>query len=108
MEALEAMERTIGEFRVISFNEEVLGAAPQPDSLRRTLRLLAQMGKDYQYNVLAEGSAIPMPLIWGKDNDPQQWWKINDYEILCPAFRHEVELFLKSFVPYLPKGEKEF
>ena len=108
VEALEAMEKTIGEFRVISFNEEVLGAAPWPNNLRQTLKLLAQMRKDYQYDILAEGLAIPVPPIWGKDNDPQQWWRINNYEILSAAFHHEVELFLKSFVPYLPKGEKEF
>src|SRR6202050_2927980 len=66
------------------------------------------MRKDYQYDILAEGLAIPVPPIWGKDNDPQQWWRINNYEILSAAFHHEVELFLKSFVPYLPKGEKEF
>src|ERR1700683_643906 len=65
------------------------------------------MRKDYQYDVLAEGLAIPVPPIWGKDNDPQQWWRINDYEILCAAFHHEIEMFLKSFAPYLPKGEKE-
>src|ERR1700683_2466286 len=101
------MERTIGEFRVVSFNEEVLGAAPQPDNLGQTSKLLAQMRKAYQSNIAAEGS-IPVLPIWGKDNDPQQWWKINDYKILCAAFRHEVEWFLKSFIPYLPKGEKEF
>jgi len=42
----------------------------------------------------------------GKDNNPHQWWNINDYEILCAAYRQEVELFLKSFSPYLLKGEK--
>src|SRR6202050_5582990 len=101
------MERTIGEFRVVSFNEEVLGEAPRPDNLRWTLKLLAQMRKDYQSDIPAKGS-IPILPIWGKANDPQQWWTINDYEVLCATFCHEVELFLKSFVPYLSKGEKEF
>ena len=70
MEALEAMERTIGEFRIISFNEEILGAAPQPNNLKQTSKLLAKMRRDDQYNVVAEGLAIPVPPVWGKDNDP--------------------------------------
>src|ERR1700677_3388386 len=103
MEALEAMEKTIGEFRVISFNEEVLGVAPRPDNLKRTSKLLALMRSDYQYDLIAEGLAVPVMPAWGKDNDLQQWWRINDYEILCATFCHEVELFLKSFVSYLLK-----
>src|SRR6202050_4223540 len=101
------MERTVGEFRVVSFNEEVLGVAPQPNNLRWTSKLLAQMRKDYQSDVAADG-AIPVVPLWGKDNDPHQWWTINDYEVLCAAFRHEVELFLKTFVPYLSKEGKGF
>ena len=55
---------------------------------------------------MADGLAIPVPPVWGKDNNPHQWWSINDYEILCAVYRQEVELFLKSFSPYLVKGEK--
>src|ERR1700679_2964325 len=65
------------------------------------------MRKDYQSDVAADG-AIPAVPLWGKDNDPHQWWMINDYEVLCAAFRHEVEFFLKTFVPYLSKEEKGF
>src|ERR1700683_2486558 len=107
VEVFDAMERTVGEYKVISFNEEVLGAAPRPDNLRRASKLLAQMRKDYQSDIAAKG-AIPTLPLWGKDNDPQEWWMINDYEVLCTAFRHEVELFLKTFVPYLSKEEKGF
>ena len=70
MEALHAMEKTIREFRVVSFNEEILRAAPRPDNLRWTSKLLAQMRKDYQSDVAADG-AIPVVPLWGKDNDPQ-------------------------------------
>ena len=65
------------------------------------------MRKDYQSDIAADG-AIPAVPLWGKDNDPHQWWMINDYEVLCAAFRHEVELFLKTFVPYLSKEGKGF
>ena len=54
-----------------------------------------------------DGLAIPVPLVWGKDNNPHQWWSINNYKILCAVYRQEVGLFLKLFSPYLLKGEKE-
>ena len=101
------MEETIRKFRVLNWNKEFLGAAPEPEKLTRTTKLLTQMRRDYQYDLFAGGLAIPVPLVWEKDNNPHQWWSINDYEILCTVYCQEVELFLKSFSPYLIKGEKE-
>ena len=106
IKALEAMEETVRKFRIINLNEEFLSAVPKPEKLARMTKLLIQMRKDYQYDLLADRSAIPVPPVWGKDNNPHQWWNINDYEILCAAYRQEVELFLKSFLPYLLKGDK--
>jgi hypothetical protein len=65
-----------------------------------------QIWKDYQYKVMANGS-IPIPPIWGKDHNPNQWWNINDYEVICAAYCHETKGFLKAFLPYLLKGEIE-
>lgn len=95
------------EFRVISVNGNILGAAPRPDNLVRTSKLLGNIRRTYQYDLVDDGLAIPEPLEWGKNNDPNQWWRINDYEILCAAFRHEVEMFVKTFAHYLPKEETE-
>ena len=107
VEALEAMEKTIKEFRIVSSNGDIIGAAPRPENLARTSKLLFKLRRDYQYEFIGDGLAIPVPPVWGKDNNPHQWWNINDYEILSAAFRHEVEIFLRSFSSYLPKGEKE-
>lgn len=107
VKTLEAMEETIRKFRILNQNKEFLGAAPEPEKLARTTKLLIQIRRDYQYDLLADGLAIPVLPVWGKDNNPHQWWSINDYEILCAVYRQAVELFLKSFLPYLLKGEKE-
>jgi len=56
--------------------------------------------KDY---LVAEGLAVPKPPLWGKDNDPTEWWNINDFEILSACYRHEVEMFLKIVAPYFPE-----
>jgi hypothetical protein len=101
------MEETIRKFRILNRNKEFLGAAPEPEKLTRTTKLLTQIRGDYQYDLLADGLAIPVPPVWVKDNNPHQWWSINDYEILCAIYHQEVELFLKSFSPYLINGEKE-
>jgi hypothetical protein len=63
------------------------------------------MRKNYQYKILADVLVIPVPPIY---NNPQQWWNINNYEILSAALQHEVETFLKSFSPYLPKEDRGF
>ena len=101
------MEETFRKFRILNWNKEFLSATPEPEKLTRTTKLLTQIRRDYQYDLLADGLAIPVPPVWGKDNNPHRWWSINDYEILCAICRQEVELFLKSFLPYLVKGEKE-
>ena len=54
-------------------------------------------------------AALPMlvPPIWAKDNGPEQWWSINDYEILCTTFCHKVAIFLKDFLWFLPSRKRE-
>jgi len=43
--------------------------------------------------------------MWGKTNNPQQWWNLNDYEILSATFQYEVGAFLKVYSSYLPKED---
>ena len=101
------MEKPVQEFRIIGANGKII-AAPQPEKLMQVTKLLISMRKNYQYKILANVLVIPVPPILGKDNNPQQWWSINDYKILLATFRHEVETFLKSFSPYLPTEERGF
>jgi hypothetical protein len=87
VEALEAMEKTVQEYRIIRANGKIIliGPAPRLEKLAQITKLLISMRKNYQYKILADVLVIPVPPIWGKDN-PQQWWSINDYEILSAAF----------------------
>ena len=86
MEALEAMEETVEKFKVASMDGKILRAAPIPENLVRATKLLAKLGKDYQYKVLIDRLSIPVPPMWGKYKDPYQWWSLNDYEVLCAAY----------------------
>ena len=93
-------------FRVVHDFEEIKGLAPSPDvlaSIGKKLTLLREEAGDY---LVEQGMAIPRLPCWGKNNDPEQWWNINDFEILCASYRHEVEGFLKPFSPYFPIGPK--
>ena len=81
----EAMEETVRKFRVLNLNKEFLSALPEPEKLVWTMKLSIQMRRDYQYDLLADGSAIPVPLVWRKDNNPHKWWSINNYRILCTS-----------------------
>src|ERR1700719_3035402 len=44
---------------------------------------------------------------WGKNNDPEEWYNINDFEILCACYRHEVEVFLKTVEGYFRKASRK-
>ena len=50
--------------------------------------------------------AVPKLPLWGKNNNPEEWWNVNDFEIISTTYRHEVEGFLKVIAPYFPKGSK--
>jgi hypothetical protein len=104
VEALETMEETVGKFKVASVDRKILGAAPRPENLVKATKLLAKLGKDYQYEVLIDRLSIPVPPMWGKYNDPHQWWNLNDYKVLCAAYQHESKIFLRTLSTYLPKG----
>ena len=93
-------------FRVVHNVEDFKGVAPNPDvlaSIGKKLTLLREEAGDY---LVEQGMAIPRPPRWGKNNDPEQWWNINDFEILCTSYRHEVEGFFKTVSPYFPRGPK--
>ena len=107
VEALEAMEETVGKFKVASVDGKILGVAPRPENLVNATKLLAKLGKDYQYKVLIDRLSIPVPPMRGKYNDPHQWWSLNDYEVLCATYRHETKISLRTLSLYLLKGEIE-
>ena len=47
VKTLEAMEKTVRKFRILNRNKEFLGAAPEPEKLTRTIKLLTQMRRYY-------------------------------------------------------------
>jgi hypothetical protein len=86
--------------------EDIKGVAPNLDvlaSIWKKLTLLREEAGDY---LVEQRMAIPRLPHWGKNNDPEQWWNINNFEILCTSYRHEVEGFLKTISPYFPRGPK--
>ena len=100
------LEDSFKNFRVVHDFEEIKGVAPNPDvlsSIGKKLTLLREEAGDY---LVEQGMAIPRLPRWGKSNDPEQWWNINNFEILCTSHRHEVEGFLKTVSPYFPRGPK--
>jgi hypothetical protein len=60
VEALDAMEKTIQEFRIVRVDGKTIGAAPQPERLARITKLLTSMRKNYQYEILADTMVIPV------------------------------------------------
>ena len=88
-----------------SSDGKIIGAALQPENLIQAMRLLRGIRRKCYEEVLDDGLSVPELPMWGKTNNPQQWWSLNDYEILSATFRYEVGAFLKVYSPYLPKED---
>jgi len=100
------LEELFSEFWVLHDFTEVKGISPKEchlNSISKKLSTLRAEAKDY---LVAEGLAVPKPPLWGKDNDPTEWWNVNDFEILSTCYQHEVEMFLKIVAPYFPKVQE--
>ena len=85
-EAVLELETLFEEFRILHDFSEVKAATIKPDilfSLTKKLTCLREEASDY---LLYQGKAIPKPPKWGKNNDPEEWYNINDFEILCACY----------------------
>jgi hypothetical protein len=40
----------------------------------------------------------------GKNNNPEEWWNTNNFEIISSTYRYKVEGFLKTVSPYFHKS----
>jgi len=66
---------------------EVKGISPKErhlNSISKKLSTLRAEAKDY---LVAEGLAVLKLLLWGKDNNPTEWWSINDFKILSTCYQ---------------------
>ena len=77
--------------------------APQPENLILVTRLLRKIRRNCYDEVLDNGLDVLEPPVWGKTNNPQQWWSLNDYKILSTTFWHEVKAFVKVHSSYLSR-----
>jgi hypothetical protein len=105
-EVILQLEDCFESFRVVHDFEDIRGVALNPDVLAfigKKLTLLREEAGDY---LVEQGMAIIRLPCWGKNNDPEQWWNINDFEILCASYQHEVEGFLKTVSLYFPRRPK--
>jgi len=103
---LKKLDRLFSEFRIIHDMNEIIAASPNPDSLAEVARGLSALREEVRESLVDDGLAIPKTPLWGKENNTEEWWCINDFEILAASYRHEVEVFLKIAAPYLPKAAK--
>ena len=104
-EVILQLEDFFENFRVVHDFKIIKGVAPNLDVLAYIGRKLTQLREEAGDYLVKQGMAIPRSC-WGKNNDLEQWWNINDFEILCASYWHEVEGFLKTVSLYFPRGPK--
>jgi hypothetical protein len=95
------VEKTLKEFRVLSIDPEIIGATCKHENLVQTTKLLMSLRKNFQYKIMTDGLAIPVPPILGKDNNPHWWWNISSLttKLSPPQSRDVLEVFFT--LPYL-------
>ena len=78
-EVIIQLEDFFENLRVVHNFEDIKGVAPNLDmlaSIGKKLTLLREEAGDY---LVQQAMAIPGLPCWGKNNDPEQWWNINDF-----------------------------
>ena len=103
-EVIILLESLFKEIRILHDLVEIRALSPKPEvlaSITKKLSMLRNEARDY---LVENASAVSKPPLWGRNNNPEEWLDVNDFEIISVAYRHEVEIFLKTVAPYFPRG----
>jgi hypothetical protein len=106
IDILQDLECLMSQVQVAHSDMAIIDVCLDATYLASIPRKLAVAKNKVQNALLEDGGTIPSPPIWVKNNNPDDWWNPNDFEILGACYRHEVELYLKMISQYLPKGKK--
>jgi hypothetical protein len=101
-EVIMELEELFSEFQILHDFTEVKGISPKEHHLNSISKKLSTLRAEVKDYLVAKGLAVLKPPLWGKDNDPTEWWNINNFEILSACYQHEVEIFLKIVTLYFP------
>jgi hypothetical protein len=100
------IEELFSKFQVLHNFTEVRGISLKECHLNSISKKLSTLRAEAKYYLVAKGLAVTRPPLWGKDNDPTEWWSINNFKILSACYQHKLEIFLKIVVPSFPKGQE--
>jgi hypothetical protein len=105
-EVILLLENLFERFRVVHNFEEIKALAPDLDVLATLREKLSQLREEARDYLVGNGMAVHKPPLWKKNNNPEEWWSVKNFEILCASYQHKVEGFLKMVSPYFPRGSK--
>jgi hypothetical protein len=85
-EVISLLENLFKEFRILHDYEEIKAFSPKPEVLASIGKKLSNLREDMRDYLVGNGMAVPKPPLWGKNNNPEEWWSTNDFEILSAAY----------------------
>jgi hypothetical protein len=106
VDILRDLEHLMGCVQVAHNATDIVAVRPDATYLGSIPKNLTIVKNEIMDALLEDGGILPSPPIWAKRNNPEDWWSVNDFEILAACYRHEVELYLKTIARYLPKPKK--
>ena len=74
------------EFRILHDFVEIKAMSPKPEVLASITKKLSKLREEARDYLVENGSAVPKPPLWGKNNDPEEWLNANDFEILSASY----------------------
>jgi len=104
LEVILLLENLFEEIRILHDYEEIKALSPKPKVLASIRKKLSNLREEVGDYLVGNGMAVPKPPLWGKNNNPEEWWSTNDFEIISATYRHKVEGFLKVISLYFPKN----
>ena len=85
-EVILLLKNLFKEFRILHDFVEIKAMSPKPEVLASITKKLSKLREEARDYLVENGSAVPKPPLWGKNNDPEEWLNANDFEILSAAY----------------------
>src|ERR1700676_642309 len=95
-EVILLLENLFEEFRILHDFVAVKALSPKPEILVSITKKLSKLREEAPDYLVENGSAVPKPPLWEKNNNPEEWLNANDFKIISVAYRHKVEGFFKK------------
>lgn len=97
------LESVFSQIRVLRNEEGIQAYSIRPELRQELVSKIRSLIAHTSEGLVNHGTGIPKIPRWGRDNRVDEWWNLNDFEVLCASYRQEVEAVLKILANVIPR-----